>query len=736
MNTVLFNGAEGPFLSAQPAAASSATPGSSVASQYLAIASRWKWLILGCVAAALLVGVLLTLLATPQYTATTRLEINRENNHIVSVEGAEPAAQPVDMEFYETQYGLLQSRGLAEAVARELRLTDDPKFFKMFGREDLLESGQRGARLSANNQEREQFVIEVLLKRLKVTPIRLSRLVDVSWTSPDAAFSARVANVWANAFIQSNLERSFNATSYARNFLENKLGQLKQKLEDSERQLVGYASDEAIINLPAGEGPKGKTQERSLTADSLESMNEALAQATADRIAAQSRVSAGSGGTAKEALENTAIASLRERRATTAAEYSRLLTQFEPGYPAARALAAELKQLDASIAREESRVGGSLNETYRDSVRREQDLQDRVNALKSSFLDQRRRSIQYNIFQRDVDTNRELYDGLLQRYKEIGVAGGIGANNVAIVDRADVPDRPSSPKPLINLLLALLGGLSLGVVLALLREQMDETIRDPADLEKRLGTPLLGVIPMAHGDDPWEEVKDPKAGLTEAYISVQSSLAFASDHGIPQTLVVTSTRASEGKSTTAYAIAYWIARGGARTLLIDADLRSPSVHGNLGLTNERGLSNYLAGSQAIDSLLQHPDGQPLAVLTAGPQPPNAAELLRSPRFAALLAELRAKFDHVIIDSPPVMGLADAPTIASQAEGTVFVIEARSVKERVARRALDRLRQSRAHIIGTVLTRFDPRGAPLGYDYGYGYGYGSTYGQTAPSQKPT
>jgi capsular exopolysaccharide synthesis family protein len=159
------------------------------------------------------------------------------------------------------------------------------------------------------------------------------------------------------------------------------------------------------------------------------------------------------------------------------------------------------------------------------------------------------------------------------------------------------------------------------------------------------------------------------------------------------------------------------------------------VHGNLGLGNDRGLSNYLAGSEAIGPLLQRPDGEPMAVLTAGPQPPNAAELLRSPRFAALLAELRANFDHIVIDSPPVMGLADAPTVASQAEGTVFVIESRSVKERVARRALDRLRQGRAHIIGAVLTRFDPRRAHLGYDYGYGYGYGSSYGDNAPTRKP-
>jgi succinoglycan biosynthesis transport protein ExoP len=726
MNNISFPSAELPTSSAPSDGQAEKVP---LITQYLSVIFRWKWLIIGCVVSALLVGLLLTLLSTPQYTATTRLEINRESAQIVNVREVEPETSAIDMEFYQTQYGLLESRALAERVARELKLVDNVNFFEMFGEADLLEEGQRGSQLAASRRERERVAVKILLDNIEVTPIRLSRLVDVHWTSPDAQFSAQVANAWADAFIESNLERRFEATAYARRFLEQRLEQLRQRLEESERQLVGYASNQAIINIPAGENSQGVTQERSLTADSLASMNQALAQATADRIEAESRANNAQGGATPEALTNSAITNMRQRRADAAAEYARLLTQFEPNYPPALALAAQIRELDASIAREEGRVRNSLRDAYRDSVKREQTLAQRVDTLKENFLDLRTRSIQYNIFQREVDTNRELYDGLLQRYKEIGIAGGVGSNNVSVVDPAQPPQDPSSPQPLVNMMLALLLGLVAGIGLAMVRDQLDETISDPGDLEKRLGIPLLGAVPVTNGEDPREELADPKSGLTEAYLSIQGSLAFASEHGIPRTLAVTSTRASEGKSTSCYALAYAIARSGKKTILVDADMRSPSVHESVGISNSTGLSNYLTGNDDVMSLLQHVTGNPVAFMAAGPMPTNAAELLRGPRFDRLIKELQTRFDHVLVDSPPVLGLADAPSIGSRMEGVIFVLQAGAVKARIARRALERLEQSRVHVIGAVLTRFDARRALFGYGYDYGYGYGqsSTYG---------
>jgi polysaccharide biosynthesis transport protein len=692
-----------------------------IATQYLRIAFRWRWLILGAIAAAVLIGVVVTLLATPQYTAVTRLEINREGNRIVQVEGVTPETQTGDLEFYQTQYGLLKSDSLAERVARQLRLQDNRDFFAMFGEEDVFDENQ-GAGQQA---ERLRQAARILLEQVAVNPLRLSRLVDVKFTSPDASFSARVANAWATSFIEFNIERRFEATAYARRFLEQRLGQLRQRLESSERELVGYASDQAIINIPiGGEDDQGRVQERSLTADTLAALNAELSRATADRVRAESRLKQ-AGGMSAEAVNYQALGLIRERRAEAAAEYSKLLQQFEPGYPAVQAAAAEVRQLDASIAREEARISGSLQVAYQDAARREKEIAARVESLKQNFLDQRRRSIQYNIFQREVDTNRELYNGLLQRYKEIGVAGGVGENNIAIVDKARVPDRPSRPRPLLNLALSLIFGGLVGVGLALIREQIDETITDPTDIERSVGLPLLGAVPKAESANPVDDLHDPKSALIEAYLSVQTSLAFSTDHGVPRTVTVTSTRPAEGKSTTSYALAYVLARNGSRVILVDGDMRSPSVHDTLGLTNERGLSSYLTGTSEIDQLVQKSGREPFQVMAAGPQPPNAAELLRSDRFNLLLQDLLKQFDHVVIDSPPVMGLADAPIIASRTEGTVFVVEARGVKARIARVALGRLSQGKAQLLGTVLTKFDAKGAHFGYGYDYGYGYGST-----------
>lgn len=698
--------------------------------QYLRIVMRWRWLILGSIALAAVVGVVFTLLATPQYTATSRIEISREGARIVDVNDAQNKASSVDMEFYQTQYGLLTSRSLAERVARQLRLGEDRAFFERFNETDKFEQLSAGGAATAGTagmrEARTREAARILLLNVSVSPIRLSRLVDIQFTSPDPQFSARIATAWATAFIESSLERRFDATSYARRFLEQRLEQIRARLEESERQLVGYASREAIISIPVGSpDAAGRQQERSLTADSLAALNAELASATADRIRAESRANTGRGGAVTEALTNPAIGQMRQARASANAEYSRLLTQFEPDYPPLRALAAQIRELDQSIAREESRVGSSLNNAYRESLAREAAVRQNVDGLRQSFLDQRRRSIQYNIFQRDVDTNRQLYDALLQRYKEIGVAGGVGTNNVSIVDSAQVPERPSRPRPLLNLALALVFGTVVGVALAFTREQIDETITDPMDVETRIGLPLLGVVPAIGADGVLEQLRDPKSSLIEAYLSIQTNLSFSTDHGIPRTLLVTSTRPAEGKSVSAFAIAYTIARSGARTLLIDGDLRSPSVHAEVGIPNDRGLSNYLSGTGNVDELIQRPGSEPFAVLTAGPQPPNAAELLRSDRFETLVAELLKRFDHIVIDAPPVMGLADAPILASRVEATVFVLEARGVKGRIAKLALSRLRQGRADLLGAILTKFEAKRAHFGYGYEYGYGYGSS-----------
>lgn len=712
--------------SQSPTLAVPAKDENSILRQYLRIAIRWRYVILGTTVAFVLLGLIVTLLMTPKYTASATIEISRESSQVTNFQGVERETSVADQEFYQTQYGLLRSRALSERVAGQLRLVDDPKFYELFGSSSNDPAFQlvNGRYPAAGRPIRQRTAGQILRDHLDVAPTRLSRLVDIRFTSPDAAFSARIVNTWSDAFIQTNLERKVQATSYGRNLLQRQLAQQKERLDESQRQLVAYASQERIINLPAQQNGDGTTSERSIVADDLASLNTALSQATAERIAAEARYrEGGRSGASSEALRNQAINTLRQRRAEFAAEYQKLLIQFEPEYPAAKALKSQIDQLDRSIANEERRVSGSLETDYRGAVERERALQARVEQLKGSYLDLRRRSIQYNIYQQEVDTNRALYEGLLQRFKEIGVAGGVGVNNVSVVDQADVPQKPSSPRLLINLAIAFIAGLGIGAALAFALEQMDEAIADPAEVERRLGLPLLGAVPRVEGATPKEALLDRKSDLVDAYLAIQTNLAFTTEHGVPRSLSVTSTRPAEGKSTTALALATMLARGGKRVILVDGDMRSPSVHHLGGVSHDHGLSNFLAGQDDIAPLTFDMKDLGFTAMSAGPIPPNAAELLTGSRLSLLIERLHEHFDHVVIDSPPVMGLADAPLIASRVQGVVYAVESHGIRSTLVKTALARLASANAHIFGGVLTKFEARKAHYGYGYEYGYGYG-------------
>ena len=694
--------------------------------QYLRMVIRWRYVILGVTAACFLLGLIATLLATPKYTAVTTVEISRESAKVTDLQGVEREASIADQEFYQTQYGLLKSRVLSERVATQLNLIDDRSFFKLFGVDDEDGAFQvvNGRFAAAGRAERLARAGTLLDENVVITPARLSRLVDIRFTSPDPVFSAKVSNAWAESFIRMNLERKVQATSYGRDLLQQQLGQLKQRLDESQRQLVGYASAQRIINLPQQSADGKTTSERSIVADELVALNASLSQATADRIQSQARYEQGGrGGSSTEALRNNAINNLRERRAELSAEYQKLMTQFEPGYPSAQSLARQIAELDRGIAREEGRVSTSLSGDYREATGRERALAARVDELKSSFLDQRRRSIQYNIYQQEVDTNRALYDGLLQRFKEIGIAGGVGVNNISVVDPAEVPKKPSSPRLLLNLAIALLAGLGLGAVAAFALEQIDEAIADPAEIERQLGLPLLGSVPKLSEGTPKEALLDRKSEMVDAYLAIQTSLQFTTEHGVPRSLAITSTRPAEGKSTTALAIATMLARAHRSVILIDGDMRSPSVHHLGGVDHERGLSNFLAGEDDIAPLTFEMSDLGIVAMSAGPIPPNAAELLTGNRLDLLIERLRESFDHVVIDSPPVMGLADAPLIASRVEAVIFAVESHGIRSSLVRTALARLAGANAHIVGGVLTKFEPRKASFGYGYEYGYSYG-------------
>ncbi|HEX3422636.1 MAG TPA: polysaccharide biosynthesis tyrosine autokinase [Sphingomicrobium sp.] len=691
-------------------------------------ASRWRWMLLGGVALGALAGIVITAVMTRQYASTARLEITRDSDHVVDIGSVERDTSVADQEFYQTEYGLLQTKELSERVARELGLADNSAVIRMFGQQKLLET-ERGDLLDpATRSHRIEVMGKALLDHVRISPVRGSRLVDVTATTADPALSQRIADSWGKLFIETNLEQRYEASDYARRFLENRLEQMRSKLEDSERKAVTYAASHGIILLPAAAGGgSGKDEtassgDRSLVSDDLISLNNALASATADRVQAESRITKRPDAS-RGALENDAISHMRQERAEAQASYDKALQQFNPNYPPAQALQAQIHSLDTAISEEEGLVGTSLTQDYQSAAERERMLSSRVNGLKANLTDLRQRSIQYNIYERDADTNRELYNALLQRYKEIGVAGGVEKNNVSIVDAPKLPERPSSPNLAVNLLLAMFFGgfASAGVAAGL--AQIDEGIADPADTEIKLGHALLGPVPRVKDGTPLKALENPRSSIVEAYLSIATALELATSRGTPKSLSVTSTRAREGKSITALALAQLLARGKRNVVLVDADLRAPSIHNFFGLENEgAGVANFLAGSDNIDEIVRTTPHSGLSIICAGPHPPNAAELLTGNRLSELIERLQERFDHVIVDTSPVIGLADAPLVASAVESVVFVVEARAVQAGAARRALQRLESAQANIVGIILTKFEPRHAHLGYGYGYGFEY--------------
>ena len=701
---------------------------------WLAI-NKYRIDILIIVALALLVALLATLLTTPEYTATSRIEISRQQERVTNLDSLQPDTAGQDLEFYQTQYSLLEARSLAERVVRAERLTSDKAFLAVYGLDEGSGFGPGATSRSASDRRAlERTIADILVENIQVSPVRNSALVDVSYTSPDPALSRRIANAWVNQFIEAALARRFDSTADARAFLTKRLAELRDKLEQSERALVSYAAAKNILPLETVVDDRGRTTGlRTSAASDFEALNASLAKATIDRIEAESRLSGPGSRVEGETASSATLPGLRQRRAEVAAEYAKLGAQFEEGYPPVQSLKSQLASLDGAIAREERRVTSGARQEYAQALARENELRGKVSALENNLYRQRSDSIQYNINQREVDTNRELYDGLLQRYKEIGVAG-VGSSNIAVVDPADLPQVPSSPNLKLNLALALIFGFGLAFAYAFIREQIDQSIADPADVTGLLGLSLLGPVPRVEDEEISQALKDRKSEISEAYSSIATSLSFLTDHGVPRSMMFTSTVANEGKSTSAYALAEIISRLGRSVVIIDADMRNPTAHTFYGISNEQGLSNYLAGAADAVALVTVPQGSTVSVVPAGPTPPSAVELLSSDRMARIVRELGSRYDHVLIDGPPVLGLADAPLLSRVVEGVVMTIEANYIRVRRIKDAVKRIQAAHSHIFGVILTKIDKRNTAYGYGYGYGYGQNQfEYGQKGKAE---
>ena len=691
------------------------------------IRRRLVWIV-AILALSVIAGVLYTMFQAPLYTARTSVQINNQSERVLRQgEDLDNGANVYDERFLKTQIDILKSRGLAVRVAQKLKLFGNPGFADAMGVKEtagLPEAIER------------DLTLGLLQGHLAVDLPYDSRIVTISFTGGDPALAAQIANAFASEFIQANLQRKYDSSAYARQFVSNQLAETKQKVEVSERALNAYARSVGLIRTPAASSgdEKGSGGGGSVTTSSLLQLNSAANDARQARIAAEVRwqtFNAVPLTSTKEVLGNSTYQTLLTQRAGLETRLQEVRAEHLDDYPGVREIKAQLAEVNRQMQATAANVRNSVRADLTSAAAAEQQLAAQVTSLKGDTLSEQDRSVQYNLLAREADTNRALYDGLLQRYKELNAAAGVATSNVAIIDQAEPPLGPSSPNHTRDIMFAVILGLFLAALTVFLSIQLDDAIRVPEDMETKLGLPLLGIVPQSEGD-PQDGLLDPKSQISEGYNALRASLLHSTPAGLPAVLLITSAQPGEGKTTTAQAVSLTLARLGKTVLLVDGDLRRPAIHRVFGVPNERGLTTLLSTLDPLDSAVQASAEPRLSLLPSGPVPPSPTELIASNRFRTLIDQMAEKFDVVVIDSPPILGLADAPTMAALVDGVVFVVEAGRSRRGGLKAALRRLRAMRPNLVGGVLTKFDTSQAANKYSDHYGSHNYEYPNRTAPA----
>jgi len=692
------------------------------------VLARHRRLILGLTALCTVAASLYTLRITPQYESKVMLQIDRAAQKVVGFNTEfEVEEGPLSEQLQlRTQVELLKSRSLAQRVIDEMGLYRSspaapapPAVAEGAGvatPEGPLDKatallGGWLARLHAllapappsEATLNRASALAQFQESLSVEPIRNSRLVQISVRNADPELAAGIANTTARTFLATHIERKLESSLYARQFLEEQISQTKAKLEESERIINTYAKKNEILNL----GEKG-----SAATQTFVDFSTALARAEQDRIKAETLYNQvrQNPESAPQAVVNEAIRAYKEQRARLEAEYAKNRSIFKPDYPAMVAARAQIAELDGRIDTEVNNILSSIQGQYLAAKKAEDQLRAKVASTRAEVLSVQDRSVDMNLLARELDTNRQVYDSLLQRLKEVSVTAGLTTNNVSIVDRAAVPLFPASPNLKLNVGLGLLAGLFLGLLAAMLREQMDDSVKNANELETRYRLPLLGLIPFTRPPRGRKEAvallahHEPRGTFAESYRSLRTALQFSTADGAPERFMVTSCGKNEGKSTTALALAINFAQLGQRVLLIDADMRKGGMHSLLKLPNDSGLSSFL--SEDLDSamLIRETPVNNLGLITAGPVPPDPVELLMGPRLGLLLDEAKALgYEQIVIDGPPLLGISDAIVLGNQVQNIVLTVKAGVTRKDSLKDALRRLRTAGLSPMGVVFT---------------------------------
>lgn len=689
---------------------------------FIGIITRRKWLVTTIALLTLLAVILITLMIKPVYRATSTIQIERNAKQIVSGNTFDAIESRSDKDFHETQRQLIQSKALARRVINQLGLdTKDTS-------SGLVSSIKKALGMSSADQSNAERTEALFLDNLTVQPVSNSQLVSINYDSTDPKLAADISNAISRTFVRMNLEKRFDTASYSKDFLSENIQRVRQTLEKSEQALNDYAKQYGIVQDIDGE---------STDTHSLKKLSEELVKVERERIEAEALYNQ-----AKNAdTDNPTIIAVLSKDPTLqekgnelalmiADRNARIQRSSSGTSRTIRNLTAKIERLRAEINAQSSTVLSSLKSEADTARNRQELIREQLAELKNNAIATQGDSIKYNTLKREVESNQALYTDLLQQLKTVNVASTVGTNNISIIDKAGVPYEKHKPKLRNNVAFGLLLGLMLGMGAAFLREFMDDTLKGSDELERTTGLPVLGLLPNIK-NQPDEHIAllahmEPRSPLAEAIRSLRTSLKFSTQYGAPRTTFITSSNPAEGKSSIALNLATAYAQVGSRVLLIDADLRNPSIHHLLKLDNLEGLTNYLAGAGEASAISRPCLIKQLRVITSGPIPPDPVELLSGNRMTELLDLAKNEFDYIIIDGPPVIGLADALVLSNLSDATILTVQAGKTRKASLMAALKRLERSSGNIIGTLLSRVDRASNPE-------YNEDSYYTYTSPNR---
>jgi len=706
---------------------------------YLLILRKHQWLILSFLLTVVTIVSIATFRMRPVYIAMATIEIERENTNILPFQGADSYDYMVmDVDNYiETQAKVLTSETLALQTIRNSGLTGNPEFSSGGAPSEAIATG------SLANQKRPPEVA-AFLGSLSVKRTPNSHLMEVSYESTNPVLAARVLNAHLENFKAQNIQSRYESTLEATRFLTNQLNELKLTVKQSEDARINYERQNQIWSVD---------DKSNITTQRLADLDKQLTEAQGETLKKQALfeyAKAGDIDAVPEIRADALLQDLQKRRADLSVQYTEAVNQYGPNFPKVQRLQSQMKEVDNQIAKESKGIVLQLESDYREAKQREELIRQALDQQKAETNNMAEKLVQYNILKRESEADKALYEGLLTKLKEAGIAEGLKSSNIRVVDPAMIPSYPARPAKARNIALAFLVGLVGGVGLALLREYLDNTVKTPDDVEMLARLPSLAVVPAFGGSlasrkrlgilgDEERNGQEkrielvaqhlPKSQMSEAFRALRTALLLSQPDHPPQVILVTSALPREGKTTAAANLAVTLAQLGDKTLLVDADLRKPGVGRMLDLGSGKyaGMSSYLAGVSSLDLVtVPHPVIPNLAAIPTGPLPPNPADLLSSHRLADAIAELRTKYKFIVIDSPPIMAATDAVILSVQADGVLLVVRSGETPKEAFTRTRDLLLSVKSRLLGVILNAVDASAPDYYYSYRYypySYGYG-------------